>query len=130
MMIAGTQQRSDGAVGDFVAGLVRLMLQLALLAAGLVVAAGLVLAAAVLAVVFGLRLLWARLTGRPVILRFGGMGVDPAATWRRYRSWQQEATRPRGRAAPQTAPGEPPPFSPPGAITQDVEDVQPKTPRN
>ena len=117
-------------MGDFVAGLVRLMLQLALLAAGLVVAAGLVLAAAVLAVVFGLRLLWAKLTGRPVILKFGGMGVDPAASWRRYRSWQQQATSPRGRAAQEAAPGEPSPFSPPGAITQDVEDVQAKTPRH
>ncbi|WP_326544093.1 hypothetical protein [Pseudorhodoferax sp.] len=117
-------------MGDLVAGLVRLMLQLVLLAAGLVFAAGLLMVAALLAVVFGLRLLWARITGRPVIVRFGGMGVDPAASWRRYRSWQQQATRPRGRATQESAPGEPPPFSPPGAITQDVEDVQPKTPRH
>ncbi|KQP43066.1 hypothetical protein ASF44_05700 [Pseudorhodoferax sp. Leaf274] len=107
----------------------RLMLQVALLVAGLAVAAALLLAAAVLAVVFGLRLLWARLTGRPFILKFGGMGVDPAATWRRYRDWQQQATRPRGRAQEQ-APGEPPAFSPPGAITQDVQDVEAKPPRH
>lgn len=113
-------------MGDFVAGLVRLLLQLALLAAGMVVAFGLVLVAAVLAVVFGLRLLWARITGRPVIVRFGGMGVDPAASWRRYRSWQQQATRPRG-GDPRAA-GEPSPYSPPGAITQDVEDVEAREP--
>ncbi|MFT3719802.1 hypothetical protein [Pseudorhodoferax sp.] len=118
-------------MGDFVAGLVRLMLQLALLAAGLAVAAGLVLVACVLAVVFGLRLLWARLTGRPVVVRFGGMGVDPAASWRRYRDWQQQATRPRGAAAARAerAEGAPSPYSPPGAITQDVEDVEAKAPR-
>lgn len=115
-------------MGDFVAGLLRLLLQLTLLVAGLAVAAGLVLAAAVLAVVFGLRLLWARLTGRPVVVRFGGMGVDPAASWRRYRSWQQQATRPRGAQDP--APGEPPAYSPRGAITQEVEDVVAKPPRD
>lgn len=114
-------------MGDFVAGLVRLLLQLALLAAGMVFALGLMLVAAVLAVVFGLRLLWAKLTGRPVIVRFGGMGVDPAASWRRYRDWQQQATRPRGAAA--RAEDEPSPYSPPGALTQDVEDVEAKQPR-
>lgn len=115
-------------MGDFVAGLVRLLLQLALLAAGMVVALGLVLVAAVLAIVFGLRLLWARITGRPVIVRFGGMGVDPAASWRRYRAWQQQATRPQRQEEARAA-GEPSPFSPPGAITQDVEDVEAREPR-
>lgn len=126
-MIASAQT-NGASVGDFVGGLVRLLLQLALLAAGMVFAVGLMLVAAVLALVFGLRLLWGKLTGRPVIVRFGGMGVDPAASWRRYRDWQQQATRPRGAAA-ERAEDEPSPFSPPGAITQEVEDVEVKQPR-
>lgn len=127
-MIASAQA-NGASVGDFVGGLVRLLLQLALLAAGMVFALGLMLVAAVLALVFGLRLLWGKLTGRPVIVRFGGMGVDPAASWRRYRDWQQQATRPRGGATAERAADEPSPFSPPGAITQDVEDVEAKQPR-
>lgn len=89
-------------VTDLIGGLVRLLLQAALLMAGLVVAAGIFLAVAVLAVVFGLRVLWARITGRPVIAF--GMGIDPSGSWRRYRDWQQQATRrgPRGAAG---APG-------------------------
>jgi hypothetical protein len=127
--MVATAQRSAGTVGDFVAGLLRLVLQVALLVAGLAVAAGLVLVACVLALLFGLRLLWARLTGRPVVVRFGGMGIDPADSWRRYRTWQQRTTRaPAPGAATDSA--APSPYSPPGALTQDVQDVEVKTPRS
>lgn len=106
-------------MNDLIAGLLRLLLQLALLAAGLVVAASILVAFAVLAVVFGLRLLWARITGRPVTAF--GLGIDPTGSWRRYRSWQQTTTT---RRAPRGAADD----SPPGARTrdasQDVEDVQ------
>jgi fatty acid desaturase len=111
-------------VSDLIGGLVRLLLQAALLVMGLVVAVSLLLAFAVLAVVFGLRLLWARVTGRPFVLRFGSMGVDPAASWRRYQGWQQRTAR----RTPQP-PGTPAASRTPGAITQDIEDVEPKDPR-
>ncbi len=109
-------------MNDLIAGVLRLMLQAALLIAGLVVAAGLIVAVAVLAVVFGVRLLWAKLTGRPV-LAFG-LGVDPAASWRRYRTWQQAATARPGAPGRGRRPGDPP-----DAITQDIEDVEPKDTR-
>ncbi|KQP21965.1 hypothetical protein ASF43_24235 [Pseudorhodoferax sp. Leaf267] len=103
-------------MGDVIGGLVRLVLQVVLLLAGLVVAAGIFVAVAVLAVVFGLRVLWARITGKPVIAF--GMGIDPSQSWRRYRDWQQQATRRGPRGAPGADTGaraEP---------SQDVEDVQ------
>lgn len=105
-------------MNDLIAGLLRLLLQVALLIAGLVVAASIVVAFAVLAVVFGLRLLWGRITGRPVTAF--GLGLDPSGSWRRYRAWQQTTTRRAPRGASDD--------SPPGARTrdasQDVEDVQ------
>lgn len=106
---------------DLIAGLLRLLLQAALLIAGLVVAASLVVAVAVLAVVFGLRLLWAKITGRPVVAF--GLGIDPTASWRRYRTWQQTTTR-RPDRADGRRPGEAP-----GAVTHEIEDVEPKDTR-
>ncbi len=107
-------------MNDLIAGLLRLLLQLALLIAGLVVAASIVVAFAVLAVVFGLRLLWARITGRPITAF--GVGIDPSGSWRRYRDWQQTTTRRAPRGAPEDTPA--------GArardASQDVEDVQVK----
>ena len=96
----------------------RLVLQVVLLMAGLVVAAGIFVAVAVLAVVFGLRVLWARITGKPVIAF--GMGIDPSGSWRRYRDWQQQATRRGPRAAPGAE------SSGPRDAKPDVEDVQVK----
>ncbi len=65
-------------MNDLIAGVLRLLLQAALLMAGLVVAAGLIVAVALLALVFGVRLLWAKLTGRPVLV-FGLASVPQLA---------------------------------------------------
>lgn len=104
-------------MNDLIAGVLRLLLQVVLLAFGLVVAASIFVAVALLAVVLGLRVLWGRLTGRPVTAF--GIGIDPSGSWRRYRDWQQQATRrpARGAAADDT-PGAR------GRDAQDVEDVQ------
>lgn len=89
----------------------------------------LVTAALLLAAFWGLRMLWARLTGRPVAPWV--MGVDPRAAWR--------ATSPRaaagGSAAPSPLPSEPPTPPQTGAAgslmrplpgTEEVTDVQPR----
>ena len=102
-------------MGDVMAGLIRLVIQAVLLVAGLVVAASLLVAGLLLASIFGLRLLWARLTGRPVVAF--GVGMDPAAGWRRYRAWQA-----RGTTKPTAHGARPGVRLPP----QDVEDVEPK----
>ncbi len=105
-------------MGEVLTGVVRLLVQAVLLVAGLVVALSLFVAGALLVVVFGLRLLWARVTGRPVTMAFGA-GVDPASAWRRYKGWQ---TRAAGAAA--ARPGHPGRRLP----AQDVQDVEPKEP--
>ncbi len=53
-------------MNDFVAGFVRLLLRVVVIAMGLVLFASLLLAVMVLALVWALRAGWARLTGRPV----------------------------------------------------------------
>lgn len=53
-------------MNDFVAGVVRLLLRVVVVAMGLVLFASLLVAVMVLALVWALRAGWARLTGRPV----------------------------------------------------------------
>lgn len=53
-------------MNDFVAGLLRLLLKVVVVAMGLVLFASLLVAAMLLALVWALRAGWARLTGRPV----------------------------------------------------------------
>ena len=83
------------------------LLRLLLVLAAAIFAASLILAFAVLFVLWGLRALWARLTGQtvaPFVMR-----VDPRSGFRRvYRA----------------------PPSPGGGHLQDVTDVEPKQPRN
>lgn len=91
------------------------VLRLLLLVAGLVFAISLALAALVVLVMWGLRVLWAKLTGRPVapfVMRFdprGGFG-------RVYRHGGQAASAPQRSA---TGAGR----------LHDVTDVEPKSPR-
>ena len=66
-------------MNDVVAGLVRLLVRLALVAAGLVMFVSLLLAALVLALSWGLRAAWARVTGRPVTPWV--MRMDPRSGW-------------------------------------------------
>lgn len=66
-------------MNDLVAGLIRWTLRLVVVALGLVVFLSLLCAAALLAVGWGLRSVWARLTGRPVVP--WTMRMDPRTGW-------------------------------------------------
>ena len=124
-------------MNDVVAGLVRLLVRVALVAAGLVMFASLLLAALVLALSWGLRAAWARITGRPVTPWV--MRMDPRRGWSAvYRHgqarWGGSGAAP-GRADAAAAEG-----AAPGARTssvrthvlpgadQGVTDVQPRAP--
>ena len=54
-------------MNDFLAGLTRWLIRAVVVVAGLVIFLSLLAAVLVLALVWGLRALWARLTGRPVM---------------------------------------------------------------
>lgn len=95
----------------------RFLLRLVLLAAGLVFAASLALAVVVLLVLWGLRMLWARLTGKPVTPFV--MRMDPRDGFSRmYRA---------GQGMPRREPGPPQPGG--RRDMGDVTDVVPKEPR-
>ena len=66
-------------MNDFVAGLIRWLVRGVLLLAGLVLFVGLLVLSLVLALVWGLRFLWARLTGQPIAP--WAMRVDPRTGW-------------------------------------------------
>ena len=66
-------------MNDVVTGVIRWGLRLVVLAMGVLFFLSLLAAAAVLAVVWGLRTLWARLTGRPVTP--WAMRMDPRTGW-------------------------------------------------
>ena len=86
-------------MNDFVAGLTRWLIRAVLLAAGLVLFLSLLAAATVLALVWGMRALWARLTGRPVVP--WTMRMDPRNGWSTvYRSSARWAS-PRTASAPE-----------------------------
>lgn len=74
-------------MNDVVGVLIRFLVRLALVVAGLVVFLSLLLAALVLALSWGLRAVWARVTGRPVTPWV--MRMDPRSGWSAvYRSSQ------------------------------------------
>ena len=103
-------------MNDLLTGLVRLVLRLIVVATGVVVFLSVLAAAAVLALVWGARALWARLTGRPVTP--WAMRMDPRAGWSSvYRgAAQQEESHsvPRGARGGMLRPA------------TDVTDVQPR----
>ncbi|MEO6972123.1 MAG: hypothetical protein ABI135_01685 [Rhodoferax sp.] len=69
-------------MSDLIAAVIRFVLRVVLLLLALVFIASLLLAAVLLLAVWGVRRLWARLTGRPVspwVFR-----VDPRAQWNRF----------------------------------------------
>ncbi len=112
-------------MSDFFTDVLRLLLRLVLVAVGVVFFLSLLAAALVLALMWGLRALWARLTGRPVTP--WATRIDPRAGWSSvYRSST------RWRAAAGTAPEAPQEPLPvhlrplPGA--DEVTDVQPREP--
>jgi len=104
-------------MNDLVAGLLRLLLRAVMLVAALIVVASLLLAAVVFVLGFGVRLLWARITGRPIVAF--GMPIDPFAVWRRMRA-QPAARDPAGA---RRAPG-----GPLARADKDVQDVEVKMP--
>ena len=114
----------DG-LNDFAAGLTRFVVRAILLAAGLVLFLSLLAAALVLALTWGLRALWARLTGRPIVP--WTMRVDPRSGWNTvYRSsarWRNAAPD----AVPEADTAEPRAAVRRGSVlpgTSDVTDVQ------
>lgn len=80
-------------MNDIVAGVIRWTLRLVVVAAGVVFFLSLLAAAAVLALVWGVRALWARLTGRPVMP--WAMRMSPRQGWSTAR-WT--TPRPAARA--------------------------------
>ena len=120
-------------MNDVVAGLVRLLVRVALVAAGLVVFLSLLLAALVLALSWGLRAAWARVTGRPVTPWV--MHLDPRSGWSAvYRHGQARwGSAAQGRAGMAEAAGE---GTRPSSVrthvlpgADGVTDVQPRAPR-
>nr|WP_315190154.1 hypothetical protein [uncultured Albidiferax sp.] len=87
-------------MADFVTSMVRLLVRAVVLAMGLVFAACLLVVVFALAVLWGLRALWAKLTGQP--LTPWVMRVNPRTGWTRASQtasrWQSAAKQPRGRA--------------------------------
>ena len=96
-------------MNDVVGGLIRFLVRLALVVAGLVVFVSLLLAALVLALSWGLRAVRARATGRPVTP--WAMRMDPRSGWSAvYRSSQARwggggAAQDRAGAATESGPG-------------------------
>lgn len=90
-------------MNDIVAGVIRWTLRLVVVAAGVVFFLSLLAAAAVLALVWGVRALWARLTGRPVMP--WAMRMSPRQGWstvhRSTARWT--APRPAARAGQDSA---------------------------
>ena len=95
------------------------LLRLVLIAAGLLFAASLAVVVLLLAALWGLRYLWARLTGQPVLPFV--MRVDPRGGFNRmYRARQQKGAR-TVDDGPAATPGR--------ERALDVTDVEPKLPR-
>ena len=110
-------------MNDFLAGLTGWLIRAVVVVAGLVMFLSLLAAVLVLALVWGLRALWARLTGRPVMP--WTLRVDPRTGWSTvYRSTERwSAARPAPAAdTPSRRAG-----LLPGA--DEVVDVEPRAPR-
>ena len=86
-------------MNDFFADVLRLLLRLVLVAVGFVFFLSLLAAALVLALVWGLRAVWARLTGRPITP--WTTRIDPRAGWSTVYRSSARWTSPRAGAAPE-----------------------------
>ena len=86
-------------MNEFVAGVLRLLLRVVVIAMGLVLFASLLVAVMVLALVWSLRAAWARITGRPVTPWV--MRMDPRTGFSTaFRSTQRWSSAPRAAASP------------------------------
>lgn len=84
-------------MNDFFSTLIRFVFRAVLLAMGLIFAFSLLCAGALLALLWGLRRMWARLTGRPV--QAWVFRVDPRAGWNRFYRANPWGTRQGGAQA-------------------------------
>ncbi|MPM90324.1 hypothetical protein SDC9_137445 [bioreactor metagenome] len=85
-------------MNELLSGLVRLVLRLVIIAGAVVVFLSVLAAALLLALVWGARALWARITGQPVMP--WAMRMDPRAGWSTvYRSTARWSAAPRGDAS-------------------------------
>ena len=112
-------------MNDFLAGLTRWLIRAVVVVAGLVIFLSLLAAVLVLALVWGLRALWARLTGRPVMP--WTLRVDPRTGWSTvYRSTERWSA-----ARPAPAPAAAAPSRRAGVLpgADEVVDVEPREPR-
>ncbi|MDT0138811.1 hypothetical protein [Acidovorax sp. PRC11] len=111
-------------MNEFLAGLVRWIVRLAVVAAGAVLFLSLLIVVALLAVVWGARSLWARLTGQPATP--WTMRMDPREGWSTvYRSTARWSAAGRRAQAADGEPGALRSAELPGARA-DVVDVQPR----
>jgi hypothetical protein len=87
-------------VSDLISGVLRFVVRGLLLLMGLVFLASLLAAAMVLVLLGALRVLWARLTGKPIAP--WAFRVDPRAQWSRFHTatgrWSGAAAAPSGRS--------------------------------
>lgn len=114
-------------MNDVLAGLIRVLVRLVLVAVGLVFFLSLLAAALVLALVWGLRAVWARITGRPVAP--WTVRIDPRAGWSTVHRSGARWSRTEG--APHSTPearAQPPAHLRPLSGADEVTDVQPREP--
>lgn len=114
-------------MNDWMAGLTRWLVRVVLLAAGLVLFLSLLAAALLLAMVWGLRALWARLTGRPIAP--WTLRVDPRSGWNTVYRSSARWTSARAGAAPEAGVAEPRGAVRRGGVLPgagEVTDVQPR----
>jgi hypothetical protein len=113
-------------LNDVLAGLIRFVVRALLVAVGLVFFLSLLVAALVLALVWGLRALWAQITGRPIAP--WTVRIDPRAGWSTvYRSsarWRSTGGSTPSAPEDRQTPAHLRPL--PGA--DEVTDVQPREP--
>lgn len=137
-----SSQIKEIAVADLIAGLIRWSLRAVLLLLGVLVFLGVLGLGLLLTLVWGLRALWARLTGRPIAP--WTMPLDPRAGWRNMYQRSQNAWAAPRQSSPKTdndvtdvtekheTYGEWPESQFSRALLEqnDVTDVQPRDPRD
>lgn len=114
-------------MNDLLAGLARFLVRALLVAVGLVFFLSLLAAALVLALVWGLRAVWAQITGRPIAP--WTVRIDPRAGWSSvYRSGARWSRTEGGPPTPPEARPQPPVHLRPLPGADEVTDVQPREP--
>lgn len=114
-------------MNDVLTGLARFVVRLLLLVVGLLFFLSLLAAALVLALVWGVRAVWARITGRPITP--WTVRIDPRAGWSSvYRSGARWSRTEGASPTPPEARPQPPVHLRPLPGADEVTDVQPREP--